>query len=200
MAAGDRLRMEKKRLRARILAARDAMDFAQRNSASSAITQALLSLPGYKEASTVCAFVGFGSEFDTQAFIAETLGRGKTLLLPRVDRVGKSLAFHSVADPDRQLVPGTWGIREPDPNRCAAIPLKSAGFILVPGVAFSRSCDRLGYGGGFYDRALASLNTRTPKVSPGFSVQIVTELPVGPLDQKVDLVVTEHGCIESSEP
>jgi len=176
-----------------VLAARDALPIAERAALSAAITARLLWLPAYRNADCVSAYMSIGSEFDTAAFVADILASGKRLLLPRVDRAQRALVFHFVDDPARDLVPGTWGIREPDPARCPAIEFRAADFVLVPGVAFTRAGDRLGYGGGFYDGQLAKLPAAARKVAAGFSLQVLDSLPTGPRDVKVDAVVTEEG-------
>jgi 5-formyltetrahydrofolate cyclo-ligase len=63
--------------------------------------------------------------------------------------------------------------------------------MLVPGVAFTASGSRLGYGGGFYDRLLASFDRRVARIAAAFDLQMVDQLPEGPRDQRVDRVVTE---------
>jgi 5-formyltetrahydrofolate cyclo-ligase len=63
--------------------------------------------------------------------------------------------------------------------------------MLVPGVAFAANGARLGYGGGFYDRLLASLERGIPRIAAAFELQMVDELPEGPRDERVDSVVTE---------
>jgi 5-formyltetrahydrofolate cyclo-ligase len=66
---------------------------------------------------------------------------------------------------------------------------------VVPGVAFDRSCRRVGYGGGFYDRLLARTDEGAAAVAIAFSMQVVDEVPTGPLDRLVDAIVTEDGVI-----
>lgn len=184
----------KKSLRQRILSARDAIDDCSRAAACAAITARLVRLEPYRGARIVSAYRSFGSEFDTAEFIGDVLRAGRRLVLPRIDRTARRLVFHFVSDPDTQLVAGTWGIREPDPARCETADPREVDFMLVPGVAFTRDCDRLGYGGGFYDRALGDLRPACRKIAAAFSVQIVDSLPAGPNDRQVDVVVTESGC------
>jgi 5-formyltetrahydrofolate cyclo-ligase len=62
---------------------------------------------------------------------------------------------------------------------------------LIPGVAFTAACDRLGYGGGFYDGLLSRWDSRPLLVAAAFDVQIVDALPVNSNDQPVDHVVSE---------
>jgi 5-formyltetrahydrofolate cyclo-ligase len=64
-------------------------------------------------------------------------------------------------------------------------------FVLVPGVAFTARCERLGYGGGYYDRLIPQFAGRPALAAAAYSLQIVPEVPVTPSDRSVDLVVTE---------
>ncbi|HWQ38886.1 MAG TPA: 5-formyltetrahydrofolate cyclo-ligase [Burkholderiales bacterium] len=193
-ASEEALRAAKRALRETVLAARAALDAASRAAACAAITRRLLDRDSWRKARTVSAYWSFGSEFDTAALIAQSLRAKKRLVLPRIDRAARALVFHVVTDLDADLLAGTWGIREPDPARCPAADLREIEFMLVPGVAFTRECDRLGYGGGYYDRVLEGLPAGCRAVSAAFSVQIVETLPLSPRDQKVDAVVTESGC------
>jgi 5-formyltetrahydrofolate cyclo-ligase len=187
----EALRSAKKALRQRMLSARDAIGGSARAAACAAITTRLLALPAYGRARTVSAYRSFGSEFDTAEFIADVLRTGRRLVLPRIDRAARTLVFHYVSTPDSDLIPGTWGILEPDPASCPVADPREADFMLVPGVAFSPGCDRLGYGGGFYDRAIARVRPDCAKVAAAFSLQIVEFVPTGPNDRKVDAVITE---------
>ena len=134
--------------------------------------------------------MSFGSEFDTTAFAADALTAGKTLCLPRVDRATRTLALHCVTDLAADLVAGTWGIREPHPH-CATPELAQIDFVLLPGVAFTARCERLGYGGGFYDRLIPRLPSRPPLVAAAFAAQMCESIPLEATDQTVDVVITE---------
>jgi 5-formyltetrahydrofolate cyclo-ligase len=186
-----RIGAAKKATRQAVIAQRDALDSAARQRKSLVITQRLIALPAYTAAHTVAAYATFGSEFDTGPFVAALLAAGKRLMLPRVVIGGRELQFHFVTDPARCLLPGKWGIPEPDPAQCAVAAVTEADFLLVPGVAFTPRCERLGYGGGFYDHAICASRSEVPKVAAAFNLQIVDTLPVEPHDRPVDLVVTE---------
>ena len=179
-------------LRVAVLGRREALPEGERASLSRRILAEVLDLPSYRRSGVVLAYASFGSELTTGEFLRRVLEDGKVLLLPRVEHNG--LRLYEVRDVVRDLAPGTWGIREPVPNRCPDVDPASVGFALVPGVAFDRSGLRLGYGGGFYDRLLKDgLPNSTPLVSGAFEVQIVDEVPVDPHDAPVDTVVTEKG-------
>lgn len=186
----ETLRSAKKALRAGVIARRDALDAETRRRDSQAITAKLLALPEYRAAGVVCAYASFGSEFDSAAFCSDVVVSGKRLLLPRINRAARMLELREVTNPGADLVARVWGIREPA-ERCPIVPSSAVEFLLVPGVAFTTTGERLGYGGGFYDRLLCGLGANVPRVAAAFSIQIVDDLPVGPRDQRVHGVVTE---------
>jgi 5-formyltetrahydrofolate cyclo-ligase len=151
----------------------------------------LLTLPEYRHASVVLAYMSLGAEFETDAFVRRALADRKTLVLPRVNRVLRRLDLFAVSDLDGDLAPGVWGIREPVPERCQPAIAGDIDFALVPGLAFDARGGRLGYGGGYYDRLLGGLSAL--RVAAAFSAQMVDAVPMSEHDQYVDLVVTETG-------
>lgn len=187
----EALKQEKAALRKAILARRGAVDADVRGRHSQAITQSICALPEYRNARIVAAYASFGSEFDTSAFLADVLAAGKQLLLPRVNFVFHALELRHVVDPDADLVAGIWGIREPALH-CPVISPIAVEFILVPGVAFTASGARLGYGGGYYDGLLNELTPGAPRIAAAFSVQMVERIPEGPRDRRVDRIFTEN--------
>lgn len=175
-----------------MLARRDALPVAERRALSARITLRLLALDAYRGARCVMAYASFGGEFETADFIADVLAQGKALVLPGVERGGRTLQLYAVEDPARQLAPGVWGIPQPRADLCPRVPASRPDFVLVPGVAFTPRCERLGYGGGYYDGFIRGLVRRPPLVAAAFSLQILQELPVSDRDQSVDRVVTEN--------
>jgi 5-formyltetrahydrofolate cyclo-ligase len=181
----------KSEIRKQVLARRDTLPAAERRALSGRITQRLLALDAYRGARCVMAYASFGGEFETADFIADVLAQSKMLVLPRIERGDRTLHLHAVADPARQLSPGIWGILQPRADLCPPVSASQLEFVLVPGVAFTRRCERLGYGGGFYDGFIRSLARRPPLVAAAFALQVLPALPTSETDQQVDLVVTE---------
>jgi 5-formyltetrahydrofolate cyclo-ligase len=188
--SSHRLKQAKRTLRRAILAERDALSGADRAVRSEAIADRLLGLGVPAEAATVLAFWSFGSEVDTAPLIERLRSRGATVALPRIE--------------DGDVVPVVWthgstmtetsfGSMEPAEGR--VLEARELDLIVVPGVAFDRSCRRVGYGGGFYDRLLASTRSGTAAVAVAFGLQVVDEVPSGPFDRTVDAIVTEDEVI-----
>ena len=178
-------------LRKQVLGERDALPPATRSVLSSRITRVLLMLDAYRNAACVLAYMSFGSEFDTATLVQDALAGGKQLCLPRVARDTRRLEVHRVADVERELQSGVWGIREPLAE-CSRVELDRVDFVLLPGVAFTARCERLGYGGGYYDALIARFTKRPPLVAAAFALQIRDEIPCDEKDQRIDMVVTER--------
>lgn len=180
-------------LRKRLTALRDGMPVQDRLRASNAITHQLLALRRYRAARSVLAYMSFGSEFATGEFIRHALADSKTLALPRIERTRNRLELFTVRDPDTELTEGPWGIREPRPEVCEPVAISAIDFVLVPGLGFTARGDRLGYGGGYYDRLLANIGPTTALIAAAFSIQIVETMPVTASDLPVQMVITEAG-------
>ncbi len=97
----------------------------------------------------------------------------------------------------RELAPGKWGI--PEPVMKIPVPSQKIDLVLVPGIAFDRRGNRLGRGGGYFDRFLSSIPQRIRKVALAYSFQIVERVPVTPQDVPVDEVITEEGEVLEGE-
>jgi 5-formyltetrahydrofolate cyclo-ligase len=189
----------KTELRAAITARRAELSLPTRQSANHSISTQIFALGGYRDAQTVLAYMSFGAEFSTSELVRGTRERDKALVLPRINRPERQLDLFQVRNVDADLIAGTWGILEPNPERCARISEEEIDFVLVPGVAFDADCNRLGYGGGYYDRLLEGLGPFATLVAAAFSVQIVDRIPIEEHDVAVDLVVTENQKYTRSE-
>jgi 5-formyltetrahydrofolate cyclo-ligase len=141
---------------------------------------------------TILAYKSFGSEFDTAEFIRDVLTSGKILALPKVHREKKVLDIYRVQYPGTELQAGMWGIPEPNPDKCKPIAIKNVDFVLVPGLAFDASGQRLGYGRGYYDKLLEGRNKNAHMIAAAYSLQIVDAVPTLSHDIKVGKVITEY--------
>ncbi len=190
----------KQEIRKTLLAQRGQLSLETRAANSATITERLLQMPEYRQAGAVLGYMNFGAEFESSLWITRMLEEGKRLALPKVNRHANHLDLYWVDDPENQLAPGMWKIREPVVERCERLDgINEIEFVLLPGAAFARDGARLGYGGGFYDRLLADLPSdraqRPALAAAAFSLQIVESLPQEPTDVRVDWIVTEQETI-----
>jgi 5-formyltetrahydrofolate cyclo-ligase len=183
----------KRALRERVVARRDRLPAAARRARSARVFDHVVALPELATADSVLCFVSFGSEVDTSLLLRWCLDQGKRVALPRIVGRRRMEAFW-VEDPARDLESGSYGIREPRAELPLAPP-EAIDVVIVPGSAFGRSGDRMGYGGGFYDTFMARLRPRTPRVALAFELQLVDDVPEEGHDLRVDALVTERGVL-----
>lgn len=138
-------------------------------------------------AGIVGGYMALPGEADPKLLLEKLLRHGASLAFPRVVAKDIALEFH-VWNEGQILQSGAFGISEPG----ADWPVAKPQLLLVPLLAFDAAGHRLGYGGGFYDRTLEQLpDVKT--VGIAFAGQEVTNLPAGPHDQPLDMVLTEKG-------
>lgn len=181
----------KKSLRKQVLDARHQLTPADRRARSSLIEQKLFELPEFLKASLVMFYASFQSEVETHFMIRRALSEGKRIALPRIK--GKELELLEIANFDRDVSPGSWGILEPDQGDVVAV--RDLGLIVVPGAAFDERGNRLGYGAGFYDKLLAQYQGVT--VALAFELQIVPQVPADSHDVQIKKIVTEKRIINA---
>ncbi len=186
----------KAELRRRGRQARKRLSREEAGEKSRQIAQRLFSRPEYREAKTLFIYVSTGSEAGTGEIVAAALAAGKTVAVPLVEEDRKSLRAVPVRDPERELAPGFRGIREPADRSSPGIDPRELDLSVVPGTAFDRSGNRLGRGGGCYDRFLPRLREGVPRIGLAFECQLVEEIVPDPHDVPVDLVITEDRVLE----
>lgn len=131
-------------------------------------------------------------EIDTAPLAEALAARSVTLALPVVIRRAAPLDFRRYR-PGDILVKGAFGVLVPDEKAEALAP----DIIVAPLLAFDRMGGRLGYGGGYYDRSLAAQRSGRSVLAVGYAygAQEVDALPLSPLDQRLDWIITEREAI-----
>lgn len=159
---------------------------------SAQICARALALPVLPDKQVIAAYCSFGHEVATRPLLAGLLAAGHVLVLPVVDRQSRMMEFRRVDSLDA-LTPGVYGILEPRSGElCSPEEIE---LFFIPGLAFDRQGNRLGRGGGYYDRYLSTVRPDAAKIGLAFQLQIAEALPVAPHDIKVDAVLTEQEII-----
>jgi len=133
-------------------------------------------------------------EVETAQLFSEAIADGKVVLFPAV--TSGVLDFRRVKE-KAELVPGKYGILEPSPC-CESFRPDFIDFLIIPGVAFDLCCRRIGYGKGYYDKALHGLEGKGRLAGFCYDFQIVGEIPAAPHDIEMDLVITDRRVISVS--
>jgi 5-formyltetrahydrofolate cyclo-ligase len=182
------IKLQKAALRTRLLAARARLSAEQRAEAARAIRDTLLSRPEVQMAGTIAAYYSVGAEPDTRGLVYALWKRGSYVVLP-VLRADGDLDWASYEGPD-SLVPGPRGLREPgEPPRGVGAVARSD-VVLVPALAVDQAGNRLGRGGGSYDRALARVGPLIPLIALIYDDELVDHVPAEPHDVPVRAAVS----------
>ena len=182
-------------IRAMALARRDALG-ADRHTRAAQVLADHADAIGFEDGNIVSGFWPIRSEIDPRPLMDALAARGATIALPAViDR--QTIAFRRYG-PDVRLLAGSFGTSAPGPDAETLDP----DLMLVPLAAFDGDGNRIGYGAGHYDRAIARLHAagRRPRlVGLAFQCQRVPAVPAEPHDVPLDAVLTENGLQEFAQ-
>ena len=179
------MRRWRKERRAALIAARVAAGPRQRAAWDEAITAQILDGVPNLEWLVVGFYWPFKGEYDVRRIARQLHARGTRLALPVVVEKNRPLVFRPWT-PEAKMVPGIWNIPVP-----AEGPAVEPDALLVPLVGFDGDGYRLGYGGGYYDRTLASLRRRPLTIGIGFELAELPTIHPQPHDIPMDAIVTE---------
>lgn len=182
--------MSKKEIRREVLAARRALSDTQVHELSLLICENIRKSKVYQEAENVCLYMPINNEADVALLLDRVYHDGKTAWLPRVH--GDIMEFHYF-DQETPVVIGDFNITEPDSEEILQPDEKT--LIIMPGAVFSVSRDRIGYGGGYYDKYLEK-HPDVKTMAACFELQIRDEIPTEPHDIKPQALVSEKRIIE----
>lgn len=172
-----------------------ALSEAQRKTFSASACAAVALMKEFAAADTVLVYKPIREECSPGAITALARAAGKRTAFP-LCLPDNRLALY-IASTDADFVTGAYGIQEPDPRRCVAVEAAEIDFAVIPGMAFDRSCKRLGRGAGYYDRLLE--NFHGVKVGFAYDCQIFDSVPACDHDVKMDFVATNNGIIVNKQ-
>ncbi|MCY3765748.1 MAG: 5-formyltetrahydrofolate cyclo-ligase [Gemmatimonadetes bacterium] len=148
----------------------------------------------YRRAGCLASYVSIANEVDTLILIDFALDSGKRVGVPVV-KPNRTLIHREVRS-RAELKPSGFGLLEPSLEDGAVVPPDAFDVVLVPGLAFDRAGNRVGFGAGFYDRFLSFAPAF--KIGLAYDFQLFDRLPAGPRDIPMDFVVTESGIHDTS--
>lgn len=183
--------MPKKALRSSMLEARQRLSREEQDASAALMQVALTALPEYAAARSVALYASSHGEVPTGALISGAIASGKSVLLPAVTTQG--LVFRRIAT-EADLVRGKYGISEPPPY-CKAFEPAAIDLFVIPGVAFDLDGKRIGYGKGYYDKALHNLENSGKLIGFCYDFQLVDDIVGEPHDVIMDLVITERRVV-----
>jgi len=185
----------KAELRKELLLKRDSLSEEDIEQKSRSIKERLFGLKEFKNANFILFYAAFRSEVKTESMIKEALTAGKRVALPIVSKKRDRLLISELKDYDRELAPGYYNIPEHKERFHRPKDLAEVDLVILPGVGFDERGNRLGYGGGFYDRLLSGADHKIPLVGLAYEIQIIPGIEPAPHDIRVDKIVTEKRVV-----
>lgn len=156
---------------------------------SKIINKKIINSKEFKNANCIGIYYPIGSEVQTFDIIRESLIMNKQIGLPRVIN-SEIIKFYLILEKSLgqiKLTKEKYGVMI---NSDSNVDLEAIDLLLIPGVAFDKKCNRIGYGKGFYDKYIQTTNP-AKKIGLAFQKQIVEQIPINKHDKKLDLIVTE---------
>ena len=165
----------------------------KREQKAAAVAAKLFAMPEYTTAKTVAIYYSMASEVCTDHIRHAAIAEGKRVALPRT--FGDYMNFYHISEGEK-MTRSDFGVWEPLENPEKLITPQEIDLIIVPGLAFDRDLNRLGFGRGFYDRYLSQ--TDAFKIGICYDGQIAEEgeIPTDKYDIKMDRIITEKEVIE----
>jgi 5-formyltetrahydrofolate cyclo-ligase len=179
---------EKKYLRAILRETRESMTRSLAATLSARAQALFLGADFYRESQAVVLYSAHANEVSTDVIFAEALKSGRAIFFPRVDRASNTLSLCKV-ESRSDLAPGAYGILEPDTPAIDTASMPPC-VVVAPGLAFTVRGERMGRGGGHYDRLMAELPRHAITVGLAYSFQLLDHLPQAEWDQRLNFIVT----------
>lgn len=152
--------------------------------------QLLFQQPEFTKSEVLMVFLALSAEIDTSPIVLRAWQDRKRVLAPKVSWNQRRMLPIEIRSMTDDLTVSTMGIREPVSG--VPIPIAIIDMVIVPGLAFDEYGNRLGRGRGFYDRFLAHPEFQGISCALAFEEQMVPNVPVGPLDKPVGMIVTDE--------
>ncbi|MEG6520483.1 5-formyltetrahydrofolate cyclo-ligase [Desulfotomaculum sp. 1211_IL3151] len=190
--------MEKNKIRKQVLEARSALVQAEVIEKSGQVIERLLGMNLYQGAGTIMVYLDFRNEVKTNSLIKHALGVGKRVVVPVANTVDRSMTPSQLVNYPSDLTRGSYGILEPAPDKVRPIDPWEIDFVIVPGAVFDHKGNRMGYGGGYYDRFIPRLKKGAVTVALAYELQVKQDFSnrMGQYDQPVQYIITEKRIIE----
>lgn len=186
----------KSKIRKEINGIRDSTPDSELDEKSEKIGDNLYKTSEFMNAKTILFYVSTRSEVRTKQMIKDSMKLGKRIAVPSTDMKKHMICSFELKDFENELAPGAFGVLEPKKDVCNEVPIGEIDLIIVPGTAFDRKGDRIGYGRGFYDKLLSSLKD-VKTIGLAYDFQVVQQIPEDEHDVKVDMIVTDSEIIKT---
>ena len=183
----------KHHLRKDMKAALAAMDPQQAAAKSRSACQRLIALEEFRAARVVMLYLPIPREVDTVPIALRAWQDAKTVVVPKVGWEQRHMIAVRCRSMDEEMVEDRYGLRTPAAGE--PLPVDQIDLIVVPALAYDRHGNRLGRGGGFYDRFLSATQVKAVTCGLTFHEQLIDQVPCDQNDYPVDILVTDREVV-----
>ncbi|SKC91416.1 5-formyltetrahydrofolate cyclo-ligase [Maledivibacter halophilus] len=182
-------------LRKNMLKKRKSMKEADAKEYSEKIISELKNQEIFQKSRNIMIYLSFNNEVDTYNLMEYCLKRGKKIIVPFTIKKERQIIPSEVRNPHEELILNSLGYKEPDIKSMREVNVENIDLVIVPGVVFDIDGNRIGFGGGYYDRFLKRLRSSTMTIALCYDYQVVDKVPVDQFDMPVKCIITEKRII-----
>lgn len=184
--------MEKNEIRKYILSIRNNLNINEVDEKSKIIVDKLTSMKEFNNSKTVFIYMDFKNEVKTGEIINLLFKENKHVVVSWTDKVNTEIIPVEIKDLKNDLINSSFGYLEPKKENVVPVKIEDIDLIVVPGVAFDKKLNRIGFGKGYYDRILKLRRKDTPAIAIAYEFQVLDEIPYDEHDIKMDVIITEN--------
>ena len=177
-------------IRKSIILKRKALSNLKQNEKSLIVTRRLLDMGEFKTSKAVFCFLSTAHEVKTEEIILKAFRLGKDVLVPLLNPQEGDMQVVRISR-DTRFAIGKYGVREPSLETREVVSSACIDFVIAPGLAFDIFGNRIGYGGGHYDKLFKNISNDVTRVAVGYDFQIIESVPHSDFDESVHFIVTE---------
>ena len=190
----DLKKLNKKNIREEIIDKRNNLILDIKQNYDSLIFEEIINSEIYKKSKKIFTYISFGSEVDTIKLINYSFSNNKEVYVPKINKQTKDMIALKIHNFNNMSV-DKWGIIEPK-----SVDKSNIGtdfdLIIMPGIAFDKQGNRVGYGGGYYDKYISKLNNTSNLLALAYDFQMIQDIESESHDIKVDFILTNKGFIK----
>jgi len=185
----------KDNIRKSMLKERKEMKIENVSTFSNKIIEKIMKLPEFINCKNIMLYLSFNNEVNTYAFAKWCLENDKKVIVPYCIKETREIIPYEINNLQNDISKSTFGIMEPKHAILKKSNIEDIDLIIVPGVAFDKLCNRIGFGAGYYDRFLPKKSKDTSTIGIAYDYQVIDKIPTDDYDVPLDFIITEKRII-----
>jgi len=191
--------MNKNEIRKVISKRRKRMSEKEVRDKSHIIIKKLMETDEFKKAENLMVYLSFANEVFTFDLIEKSMKMGKKVIVPYTIKDTYKIIPTLLKNIEEDLEISSYGYMEPKKDKIQPILEENIDLTVVPGLAFDKKMNRIGFGKGYYDRYLAKTRQESKNIAIAYEYQVLEAIPTDDFDVKMDFIITEESTYKNAE-